>query len=802
MIPRLLPVSGFPLFALLLATLSPAGRSACAAEGVPADGELLWPTDAGRCVTSTFCEFRADHFHSGLDISTWGKVGYRCFALADGEIYRARVSCGGYGRAVYVRLADGRTVVYAHLSRFAGALEDSVRAIQESAGSAYFDREFPAGTFPVRRGDVVAFTGQSGVGVPHLHVEVRDAAERPLDPLRNGLLARDTSPPWVACVSLTPLTPASSVDGRTATLLLDVHPAEARAKGRIPRVIPVEGDVGLAVEVDETADACRFRLAASRLELREGEDLRYAVDYDGFAFPETGHLDLQIDPRFSYPDVGQFHLLYRSPGYDLPFPRDGSSPDGVVRGDDGVPETLRTLEVRALDAAGNAGTVQLTLSFAAPPEVRALSARVARAARPDSIEAALDATWNDVVEVDGAIARGGREVVDVDLDWSPDGGRTWIDGIRTPIHPDDSFHASVPLGSRIPGAGREGVVVRAVVRDVLGASSVPRAIALGEGDAPAAVAPTAEVVTRGRWTEVHIDESFPWGAMAGGEEGARSGRTGEASDEPSMVPVLVRPDGRGVRIVVPARAGGGGRRDWSGIGEAGSGLDAWGRPVPLAFDVPPTFQPGRSRMITSPDGRASYALDPDSFREPCALVIREGPPSAPAPGELRSLGPLYSLESGSVAPIARWRITLDAALPPENAARVGIFVQERGRFRYIGGRDAQDGARWSTDSRTLLGVGLFEDARPPTLGAPRLEVRHGRTRLLFHADDSGSGIDCDDVEVLFDGRPIVHELDDETGDVVAYPPLPTTAGGGGTFEMRVLDRCGNAARRVERVTLN
>ena len=42
---------------------------------------LLWPTDAGRCVTSGFCEFRPDHFHSGIDISTGGRVGF-CFRSA------------------------------------------------------------------------------------------------------------------------------------------------------------------------------------------------------------------------------------------------------------------------------------------------------------------------------------------------------------------------------------------------------------------------------------------------------------------------------------------------------------------------------------------------------------------------------------------------------------------------------------------------------------------------------------------------------------------------------------------------
>ncbi len=781
----------------LVAAAALLAASSVSAEEPPEPPGLLWPTDAGKCVTSTFCEFRPGHFHSGIDISTWGNIGYRCLAMDDGDIVRARVSCGGYGRAVYVRLRDGRTAVYAHLSRFEGALEDSVRTLQTERGTAYFDASFEPGTFPVKRGDVVAYTGQSGVGVPHLHVEIRDEAERPLDPLRNGLVARDTSPPWVARLAITPLTPTSSVDGRGETILLDVHPEDGRDHGRIPRVIPVEGEVGISVEVDETADACRFRLAASRLELVEDGSLLHAVDYEGFSFSETGRMDRQIDPRFSYEDVGRFHHLFERDGPTLPFTRPGAAPRGRVRGD-GTGEIRRALEVRAVDASGNVGNATLTLSFAAPPDVRALSARSARAGVAESTVVRLDETWEDALEVHGAVARGGRPLADVELDWSPDGGTTWLRGTRVAVDPDDSFHAFVPLGRRTPGAGGDAAtIVRATVRDELGASGIPRTVALSESAPTPERSPRPEIVTMGAWIEIRIGDEFPWSAVAGGREALAP-----ADGEPAAGDVLVRPDGRGIRIVLPTRAGVGGSRSWSGFQTTWTGLDPWGRPVPLTFEVPEPYLPGDGGTWRSADGRAEISPGPESFGEPCALSVRAAPPSVDVPAELRALGPLYFLETGHVPPGRSWSVSLAPEVEPEMPERVGIFVQQRGRLRYIGGEDAEDGARWSTESRTLLGVGLFEDTRPPVLGDPRLEVRYGRTRLLFHAEDAGSGIDCDDVEVLFEGAPIVHELDDETGDVVAYPPTGREPGAGGTFEMRATDRCGNAARRVEKVTLN
>ena len=199
-----------------------APRSATVRKAAVVLSALLWPTGASDCLTSTFGEFREAHFHSGIDVSTHGKTGYPCYAVATGDIARVRVSCRGYGKAVYLRMEDGRTAVYAHLSEFTGALGDTVRAIQQSLGTVHFDREFPQGTIPVQRGELIARTGQSGAGIAHLHFEIRDQQERALDPLSYGIGVDDAKPPRVTRIALTPLTPESSVDGDSRTVIVDV----------------------------------------------------------------------------------------------------------------------------------------------------------------------------------------------------------------------------------------------------------------------------------------------------------------------------------------------------------------------------------------------------------------------------------------------------------------------------------------------------------------------------------------------------------------------------------------------------
>ena len=789
---------------------------------------LVWPTDSGRCVTASFCEFRPGHFHSGIDISTWGKVGYRSLAVADGEIVRAKVTCGGYGRAVYLRLEDGRTVVYAHLSRFAGALADTVRARQMEAADAYLDVDFPPGTFPVRGGDLVAWTGQSGVGVPHLHVEIRDDTGRPLDPLRSGLGVADGLAPVVLRIALTPLDPASSVDGRPETVILDVHPTDSPERGIVPRTIPVEGEIGIAIEVDETTNACRFRLAPSRLELREGGNELYSVDYRGFSFGETRDQDFQIDPRFSYTKVGRFHALWRRPGNRLTFLADPGGTGGVLRAGRGPAEErqsrravgeaesgdgyalrgsvqrgearVRTFTIIAQDAAGNRGAAEITLSFAAPPEIAALSVRlVGEGERGEYGEDGEDGgdgvdlgvAWSDTLEIVGAVREGGRSLEAVELEWSPDAGMTWLGTKPATFSPDGSFRSRLPLAGRVPGEGPRQIVVRAQARDRLGAVGLARSEAPEGSEFPERSAPAPEIVTLGGWVELRYDGTVPWSALSGGWEALPGGEEEAA--------VLVRPLGRGVRIVLDARPPLGEPRVWSGLGREWKGIDPWGRPVPLSFDLPEVIAPDRPGVAAAPGGLLAVSFPAGTVREAAFVLVREEPSGSPeAFPELTPVGPRFVIDAGAVPFADEWTVEIRSpADSGHDPARMGIFVQENGRPRWLGADRAGDG--WTASARTVLPVGLFEDVVPPRLGEPRLEEKYGEVRLLFLAEDRGAGLDCDAVEVRLDGTPLAHELDDETGDVVALVPLPAKPGEGGVFTLRAVDRCGNAATRTVEV---
>ncbi|MFZ5720530.1 MAG: M23 family metallopeptidase [Pseudomonadota bacterium] len=97
--------------------------------------------------------------HEGVDISA--DSGVPVIVAADGVVVEAGEK-GGYGRYVAVRHAEGLTTIYAHL----GGIHSGVKP-----GLA------------VTGGTAIGRIGSTGVSTgPHLHFEIRDAQDRPLNP--------------------------------------------------------------------------------------------------------------------------------------------------------------------------------------------------------------------------------------------------------------------------------------------------------------------------------------------------------------------------------------------------------------------------------------------------------------------------------------------------------------------------------------------------------------------------------------------------------------------------------------------
>ena len=92
-------------------------------------------------------------------------------------------------------------------------IEDRLFSLRIKQKSYDVDLWLKPGEIPVRKGQIIAYSGDTGSGAPHLHMELRDDKNNPLNPFNYGLNVRDTIPPQITSVVLIPLDNKSSVDG-------------------------------------------------------------------------------------------------------------------------------------------------------------------------------------------------------------------------------------------------------------------------------------------------------------------------------------------------------------------------------------------------------------------------------------------------------------------------------------------------------------------------------------------------------------------------------------------------------------
>lgn len=167
--------------------------------------ELIAPLNIPLILSGNFGEFRGSHFHTGIDLKTQGKEGFPVLAAADGKVKRVKVSPWGYGNALYLEHSDGSQTVYAHLQKFAPEIEAWLLKKQYSGRVFALDLRLDL-EFTFASGDTIGISGNSGgSGGPHLHFEIRDKHQHPVNPLHFDLPISDKRPPEIGALTVVPL---------------------------------------------------------------------------------------------------------------------------------------------------------------------------------------------------------------------------------------------------------------------------------------------------------------------------------------------------------------------------------------------------------------------------------------------------------------------------------------------------------------------------------------------------------------------------------------------------------------------
>ena len=156
-----------------------------------------YPLEIPILLSGTFGELRPNHFHAGIDIKTQGREGFKVYSIGDGYVSRIQITHGGYGKALYIKHDNGQSSVYAHLQKFSPKIQKIVKEIQYSKESYTF-RIYPSkDEVRISEKELIGFTGNTGGSDgPHLHYELRDEKDRPVNPFNfKNYTVKDTIPP-------------------------------------------------------------------------------------------------------------------------------------------------------------------------------------------------------------------------------------------------------------------------------------------------------------------------------------------------------------------------------------------------------------------------------------------------------------------------------------------------------------------------------------------------------------------------------------------------------------------------------
>jgi len=283
-------------------------------------------------LAGSFAEMRSNHFHSGLDIKTQGRTGYRVYAAADGWISRIAVSPNGYGNALYVSHPNGYMTVYAHLDKFSAEIQRYVKELQYK-NESFAVQNFPdRDQFPVVQGQQIALSGNSGGSAgPHLHFEIRDERTGyPVNPMLWGMDIVDHTPPRIFRFKVYPIGVGSSVrlqDSRTGGWRTVTEGENAfveltRSNGKIvmQRVSRIEasGKIGFGVQTHDYHEGSNNRLGAFRITLRNGFSTLFRSEMTQFAFDQTRYINAHVDYAERRTSGRWIQLSHVLPGNQLP----------------------------------------------------------------------------------------------------------------------------------------------------------------------------------------------------------------------------------------------------------------------------------------------------------------------------------------------------------------------------------------------------------------------------------------------------------------------------------------------------
>jgi len=276
--------------------------------------DYLWPTNGSETVTAFFGEARPHRYHVGLDIRTYGINGKDVYAISDGYIYRIKISTDSYGSAIYLKHDDGNISLYAHLSKFNPTIQNIVENLQIQQNSYLIDHLIEPGLINVSKGDVIGYTGDTGgLSGPHLHFEIRDEINRPINPLMTNLRTTliDNMKPIPTSIAFIPKTKTSQIEGLPFIKEYSLEELSPN-KFYLNDTINIIGDFGMALNVFDKVDGQPFKFGIYSIELFIDSIYHYGIEYDKTSFDQSNQIYLERNYNILSKKNKEYYQLFKN----------------------------------------------------------------------------------------------------------------------------------------------------------------------------------------------------------------------------------------------------------------------------------------------------------------------------------------------------------------------------------------------------------------------------------------------------------------------------------------------------------
>ena len=254
-----------------------------------------YPLDIPIILSGTFAELRPNHFHAGIDIKTKGTEGFNVYSIGDGYISRIQITHGGYGKALYIKHDNGQSSVYAHLKKYSPKIEKIIKEIQYS-NESYTFRVYPKeNEIRISEKELIGYSGNTGRSYgPHLHYELRDDKDRPINPLKyKNYNVLDTIPPVALGLHYKEI-PQNSISGSNSSFK-NLKLTKISNKLFISDTLNTSGLIGFGVNSYDRMNNTWNKMGLSNIKANLNGEQVFDMNLNSFSYEEWRHINTFID---------------------------------------------------------------------------------------------------------------------------------------------------------------------------------------------------------------------------------------------------------------------------------------------------------------------------------------------------------------------------------------------------------------------------------------------------------------------------------------------------------------------------